>query len=85
MATVWNLACIAFHSEALDVHANTNGVNQTSLSGIHHGFMPPQLKTKRVPLSTLWNMSDFLYHKSVCFKLILVHKGTRAYNSQDQA
>ena len=28
-------------------HANTKGFGLTSLSGVHHGFMPLQLKTKR--------------------------------------
>ena len=32
--------------DTLAIHANTKGFGLTSLSGVTHGFMPPQLKNK---------------------------------------
>ena len=38
---------------------NPVGFGQTSLSGVHRGFMPPQLKTKHcLTLYAMYNLSE---------------------------
>ena len=42
------MTCSKIHT--LVTHANTNGVWPNFLSGVRHGLMPPQLKTKKTHL-----------------------------------
>ena len=56
--------------DMLVTHANTMGFGLTSLSGVHRGFMPPQLKT---------NKTRILIYSSKTDRIIYVLKHQRPF------